>query len=742
MEFSVDLFEHILALETVPTESFPPIPEVAVDSRFVRLDTREGRLELVHRAKWRFLAAITRDIPNLCASQIRAFITSNVEILTENFSSLSAADIVNYNIFIQNLMHAGCLDACISGFLIQYIHITYQFVANRKKESLTSEALASMLSIAFGIECADEKVSDLRLIIIRKILEIGEKCNPVIGRQTVECFVQTFRVLLSDRGCHSTNVMFDIASDIVVYREGLDESDVMGLDIGMAQNDQERLTDQMYSAMSRTSMLIALKEAFQRDVELAELGGMRLVENLINRISEFQMETEKKNAPQSPLPFSTFHRMQLRVYQALCYLSPALPVTVWRSRIAPSLFGNLLQWSNQPDARDYLECLAIYWLSRDSETTDEMIQKSIIPVLNNHSLPSQSIASFVLIGSFLISTSQTYTQVLGHALIPYISSNISYIRGISQRWLWQSKTQPDTGLHGPIIDSLLSYMTHNKEACAMRDRLIPIYEEWDPVGLIECGEILSAHKSANGEFLPSVIFMEAVKVGVHQSMENNWFYTRDLQQYIENAREEENTLTCDKDVASGKNSQRKYDPQIGCIFPGFSENQESLITRRRVEATDLILVTTLVEKTVNIAGLCRSAEVFGARKLIVPSKSILRDSIFTTMSVTSEQWIEIEQVTVRDLVPYLKRMQRDEGYTVVCLEQTHNSVSIEEYDFPKKTLLVLGNEKNGVDIDYLPLMDVCVEIPQKGVIRSLNVHVSGALAIWQYNCSQSSRKSV
>ena len=29
-------------------------------------------------------------------------------------------------------------------------------------------------------------------------------------------------------------------------------------------------------------------------------------------------------------------------------------------------------------------------------------------------------------------------------------------------------------------------------------------------------------------------------------------------------------------------------------------------------------------------------------------------------------------------------------------------------------------------------MDACVEIPQAGVVRSLNVHVSGSLLLWEY----------
>lgn len=47
-------------------------------------------------------------------------------------------------------------------------------------------------------------------------------------------------------------------------------------------------------------------------------------------------------------------------------------------------------------------------------------------------------------------------------------------------------------------------------------------------------------------------------------------------------------------------------------------------------------------------------------------------------------------------------------------------------------MLVLGREKEGIPIDIIQMLHACVEIPQLGVIRSLNVHVSGAIAIWEY----------
>lgn len=46
------------------------------------------------------------------------------------------------------------------------------------------------------------------------------------------------------------------------------------------------------------------------------------------------------------------------------------------------------------------------------------------------------------------------------------------------------------------------------------------------------------------------------------------------------------------------------------------------------------------------------------------------------------------------------------------------------------------NEKEGIPVQLINQLDVCVEIPQQGVIRSLNVHVSGALLIWEYRRQQ------
>ena len=41
----------------------------------------------------------------------------------------------------------------------------------------------------------------------------------------------------------------------------------------------------------------------------------------------------------------------------------------------------------------------------------------------------------------------------------------------------------------------------------------------------------------------------------------------------------------------------------------------------------------------------------------------------------------------------------------------------------------------GIPVDLIQLLDECIEIPQVGIIRSLNVHISGAIMVWEY-CKQ------
>lgn len=107
-------------------------------------------------------------------------------------------------------------------------------------------------------------------------------------------------------------------------------------------------------------------------------------------------------------------------------------------------------------------------------------------------------------------------------------------------------------------------------------------------------------------------------------------------------------------------------------------------------------------------------------------------------SVTAEKWVPIIEVPVNSVKHFLEKKKRD-GFSILGLEQTTNSVPLDHYAFPKKTVLVLGREKEGIPVDIIHMLDACIEIPQLGIVRSLNVHVSGAIALWEYTRQQRSQ---
>uniref|UniRef100_A0A1I7Y2I5 SpoU_methylase domain-containing protein n=1 Tax=Steinernema glaseri TaxID=37863 RepID=A0A1I7Y2I5_9BILA len=156
---------------------------------------------------------------------------------------------------------------------------------------------------------------------------------------------------------------------------------------------------------------------------------------------------------------------------------------------------------------------------------------------------------------------------------------------------------------------------------------------------------------------------------------------------------------------------------------------------RQVEQTNgdksLIVVATLIDKAANLGGLARTSEIFGVEKMVVANEAIRESKDFQALSMSAENWLSIEQVSKQDLETYLLKL-REEGYKIVAAEQTNNSVSLEVYQFPEKTCILLGDEKEGVSTKLLRLVDQTVEISQIGKTRSLNVHVSASLFIHTY----------
>jgi tRNA G18 (ribose-2'-O)-methylase SpoU len=143
---------------------------------------------------------------------------------------------------------------------------------------------------------------------------------------------------------------------------------------------------------------------------------------------------------------------------------------------------------------------------------------------------------------------------------------------------------------------------------------------------------------------------------------------------------------------------------------------------------ELIVACPPMRSNINISRIARAAGCCGVQRMICCGNAKLIGKIARDAAETLE--VEVH----RTLPPMLKKL-REDGYAIVGLEQTTGAVSIFEFTFPRRTVLVLGNERSGIEDDVLRMLDQAVEIPVYGLPYAHNAATAGAMALYEY-CRQ------
>lgn len=145
-------------------------------------------------------------------------------------------------------------------------------------------------------------------------------------------------------------------------------------------------------------------------------------------------------------------------------------------------------------------------------------------------------------------------------------------------------------------------------------------------------------------------------------------------------------------------------------------------------ARELVLACAPLRSNVNLSTIVRTAGCCAVPRMIVCGNP----RIDRTVARDGADSVDLE---VRGSLPPVLRKLRADGYRLVGLEQTTNSVSLHTYEFARRTALVIGNERTGIAPDALELLDDCVEIPVWGLPYSYNVATATAMALYEY-CRQ------
>lgn len=152
---------------------------------------------------------------------------------------------------------------------------------------------------------------------------------------------------------------------------------------------------------------------------------------------------------------------------------------------------------------------------------------------------------------------------------------------------------------------------------------------------------------------------------------------------------------------------------------------------RALPPSGVVLVLDNIRSAHNVGSAFRSADAFKVDKVYLcgicatpPSTDIHKAALGAENSVP---WEHCDDTL--DLVQQLQQ----EGWTVVCAEQTEKALQLQhlQREAGRRYALVFGNEVDGVRQDVVDAADLCVEIPQYGTKHSLNVSVSVGIVLWQ-----------
>ncbi|CAN5626682.1 hypothetical protein BH10BDE1_BH10BDE1_09800 [soil metagenome] len=148
------------------------------------------------------------------------------------------------------------------------------------------------------------------------------------------------------------------------------------------------------------------------------------------------------------------------------------------------------------------------------------------------------------------------------------------------------------------------------------------------------------------------------------------------------------------------------------------------------QSDDKIVLCENIRSAFNVGAVYRTTETFGGSNVWLAgyTPDPLKTAMGTDALVKTERFERS-----RDAVTKAK----SRGYSIVALENSPGAVALENFKWPEKTLLILGNERFGVDSETLGACDHVVRISTTGQKNSLNVGIAFGIAAASWCQSQS-----
>jgi tRNA G18 (ribose-2'-O)-methylase SpoU len=133
-----------------------------------------------------------------------------------------------------------------------------------------------------------------------------------------------------------------------------------------------------------------------------------------------------------------------------------------------------------------------------------------------------------------------------------------------------------------------------------------------------------------------------------------------------------------------------------------------------------------ITKEHNVGSLVRTAHAVAASEVILVGG---RDWNVEA-ACTAELFTDIVQLPA-DPAALFEHLDR-RRFTLVSVEIAAGSVSLFDACYPERPCFLLGAERGGLPAELLAASELVVEIPQWGLVPSLNLAVAGSLVVYDF----------
>lgn len=142
---------------------------------------------------------------------------------------------------------------------------------------------------------------------------------------------------------------------------------------------------------------------------------------------------------------------------------------------------------------------------------------------------------------------------------------------------------------------------------------------------------------------------------------------------------------------------------------------------------DLTLCLDKVHKCNNIAAVIRTADAVGIHEVHAVWPEIdMRVSGNTASG--SQQWVKT--ITHRHMDKAVSTF-RAKDMQILATTFSDTAVDFRDIDYTRPTVVLLGNERDGVSPEGIESADQHIIIPMQGMVQSLNVSVAAALVMYE-----------